>query len=267
MSPAIASASTAPVPDPSLIASSSALSTEERLLAMIVYSQAARMSEARTSIELNADQLEKLREQVKEALDEAREAQKDSGFWGGLAKIFGSDLASIASAVAAIAAVIATGGTAAAILAVVATAASLAAEHAEELGIPMEVAMAIALAASVAAVCCGDGKALFKISDRVKDVAKVVQTYASAAAVTFKAEGFVCGSAAAAYEKLAKYEQANARMADGRQDLASADMDEAFARLSAAFDHQNSAVERASAIQQQSAASSFAVLSNWGGVA
>ncbi len=245
----------------------SGLSSEEQMLALIVFTQASQMGEAKTSINLNAEQLEKLREQVREALEKAREAEKDSGFWGGLAKIFGGDLASIASAVAALAMVIASGGTAAAILAVIATAVSFAAEHAEELGIPVEVAMAIAVAASVAALCCGDGKGLFEVSQKVENIAGRVKTCASAAALTSKAGGAVCGASAAGFERVARYEHANAELADGRQDLVAADMNEALDRLSAAFDDQNAAVERVSSIQQQSASSAYAILSNWGGAA
>jgi hypothetical protein len=242
-------------------------SPEEQMLALIVHTQVSQMNGAKTAINLNADQLEKLREQVKKALEEAREAKKDAGFWGGLAKLFGSDLASIASAVAAVAAVIASGGAAAPILAAIAVAASFAAEHAEELGIPTEVAMGIAIAASVAAVCVGDTKGLFQVSEKVQEVARDVRTSATASAVAFKGEGVLCGSAAAGYERAARYSQADAQHADGLKDLASADMDEALDRLSAAFEHQNAATERASSILQQTQASNYMILNNWAGAA
>lgn len=247
--------------------SPSGLSPEEQMLALIVYTQASQMGDAKTSINLNAEQLDKLREQVKEALEKAKEAEKDSGFWGGLAKIFGGDLASLASAVAAVAAVVMSGGTAAAILAVVATAVSFAAEHAEELGIPVEVAVAIAIAASVAGLCAGNGKALFDVSEKTAKIAGQVRSCALGAAATFKAGGAACGGVAAGYEHTARYAQADAQRADGQQDLGSADMDEALDRFSAAFDAQNAAAQQASSIQQQSAASNYAILNNWGGAA
>lgn len=267
MSATISAASAATTAPSSLSSLSAAVSPEERLLALVVYSQATQMNEAKTTISLNAEQLEKLREQVMKALQDARDAEKDAGFWGGLAKVFGSDLASIVGAVAALAAAVASAGTAVAILAVVATAASIAAEHADELGIPAEVAAGIALAASAAALCCGNTKGLFDVSQEVAHVAGKVKTYATAATLSLKAGGAVCGAARDGYEHAAKYAHADARWADGRQDLVSADMDEAFDRLSAAFDLQNSALDRASSIQQQSAASNFAVLNNWGGAA
>src|SRR5262245_11387228 len=100
------------------------LSAEEQLLALNIYTQVSQLDSAKTSVNLNAEQLERLREQVKHALDEAQKAHHKSGFWHSLSKLFGSDLASIATAVAAVAAVVATGGAAAAIIAVVAAAAS-----------------------------------------------------------------------------------------------------------------------------------------------
>src|SRR6478735_7654641 len=105
----------------------SELSPEEQLLALNIYSQVSQLDSAKTTVNINAEQLEKLREQVKHALDEAQKAHHESGFWSSLSKLFGSDLASIASAVAAVAAVVATGGAAAAVLGVIAAAASLAA--------------------------------------------------------------------------------------------------------------------------------------------
>jgi hypothetical protein len=267
MSTSIAATSASPTANCAVTSALGGLSPEERLLALVVYSQASQMSEAKTSVNLNAEQLEKLREQVKKALDEAREAKKDSGFWGGLAKIFGSDLATIASAVAAVAAVVASGGAAAAILAVVAAAATLAADHAKELGIPTEVAMVIAIAASVGSLCCGDGTALFKVSDTVKQVATDVKLVGQASSAAFRAEGGGFGMVAAKYDRDAGYLQADARLAAGRQDLASADIDEALDRFSSALDHQNSAVKLTSGVLQQSSAANYAILNNWGGTA
>jgi hypothetical protein len=172
MTTAIASSTSGPVSQAEVTIRASQLSCEERMLALIVYTQTSQLETAETQVTLSAEQLEKLRGDVLHALREAREAKQESGFWGDLADIFGSDLASIATAVAAAAAVVASGGSAAAILAVVAAGATIAADHAEELGIPTEVAMAIAVAASVAGLLCGDMKGLFKVSAQLADVAR-----------------------------------------------------------------------------------------------
>jgi len=266
MATAISPAPSGNVTDPSAM-SSSGLSPEERLLALMVYTQTTQMNGAKTDVSLNAEQLEKLREQVKKALDDAREAKKDSGFWGGLAKLFGSDLATVAEAVAAVAAVVATGGAAAAILAAVAAAATLAADHAKELGIPVEVAMVIAVAASVASFCCGNAKGLVDVSKRVSDTAKDVRLCATIVAQSSKAAGAGCSVVEGKYDQHAAYFHADARAAEGQQQIVSADIDDALDRLGAALDHQDSAVKIAGSMQQQSAAANYAILNNWGGVA
>jgi hypothetical protein len=269
MASSIAATSAASVSSTDALAgcSSSGLSVEERLLALVVYSQASQMSEAKTTVNLNAEQLEKLREQVKQALAEAREAEKDSGFWGGLSKLFSGDLATLAAAVAAVAAVVATGGAAAAVLAVVAAAASFAAEHAEELGIPKEVAMGIAIAASVAALACGNGQGLLNVSKSVAQTAHNVQIGAQVAQGTFVATGGGCQIVEGKYERDAGYANADARQAQGQQELTSADIDEALDQFAAALEHQNRAAKLTGSIAQQSSASSYAILNNWGGAA
>jgi len=263
---AINSAGTAPSSD-ALLGSSTGLSPEERMLALIVYSQASQMAEAKTTINMNAEQLEKLREQVKEALDKAREAKHHSGFWGSLSKLFSGDIASIASAVAAVAAVIATGGAAAAVLAVVAVAASFAAEHAKELGIPPGVAMAIAIGASAAALCCGNAKGLLDLGKVVQDTAKTVKLVATVTQGTAMAAGGGCHMVEGKFERDAGYLEADARSAQGQQRIVSSDIDEALDWFSEAVDHQNKATRLTSDIQLQSSSSNDAILNNWGAVA
>jgi len=256
-----------PITQTRIAGASSGLSPEERLLALVVYTQTTQLDAAQTSVNLNFDQLEKLREEVKKALDAAREAKKDAGFWGGLAHIFGGDVASIASAVAAVAAVVVSGGAAAAILAVVAAAATIAAEHAKQLGIPPEVAMVIAVVASAASLCCGNSEGLLRFSDAVKNVATKVRVWANVAAAAGKAAGGGLGIVEGKYEQDAGNLHADARLAEGSQDLVSSDIDDALDRFAAAVEHQDDAVKTTSGIQQQSAGSNYTILDNWGAVA
>lgn len=246
---------------------STGLSVEERLLALVVYSRASQMADAKTSVDLNAEQLERLREQVKQALAEAREAKQDAGFWGGLSDLFSGDLATLATAVAAVAAVVASGGAAAAVLAVVAAAASFAAEHAEELGIPQEVAMGIAIAASVASLACGNAEGLIKVSGSVRHTAQSVKLGAQIAQGACVATGGGLHVVEGKYEQDAGYALAEARRGQGQQELTSADIDEALDRFAAALEQRTSAATVTSNIAQQSAASHYAVLNNWGGAA
>lgn len=265
-----ATSSATPAQAPSFVsmsATSGGASTEERLLALIVYTQSSQLNSAETSIHLSAEQLEALREEVKHALEQAKEAKKDAGFWGDIADFLGSDLATVASAVAAVAAVVATGGAAAAVLAVVAASASFAAQHAEELGIPPEVAMAVAIAAGVASICCGNGQGLFEVTKTVKDTATTVQTSATVVAGSAKAAGGGASIASAKYESDAQHHHADAQLADGRQDLVSIDIDDAIARLGEALDRQRSATELTSDIQYQDSATHQFILSNFAGAA
>ena len=243
------------------------LSGEERLLALVIYTQANRRDAAETSVELNFEQLEKLREDVKKAIEEAREAKADEGFWSDLADFFGGDLATLATAIAAVAAVVATGGAAAAVLAVVASAASFAADHAEELGIPPEIAMGIALGASVAGLCCGDAKGLVDIGKKVTDVAQNVKLYANLGAGLARGAGAGFTAVAGQYEGDAIDYQADARNAQGRQEVVSVDIDEALAELASSLARQLNAAEQASQIQQSTSASSRVILSNFAGAA
>jgi hypothetical protein len=243
------------------------LSGEERLLALVIYTQSNRRDAAETSVELNFEQLEKLREDVKKAIEEAREAKEDEGFWSDLADFFGGDLASLATAIAAVAAVVATGGAAAAVLAVVASAASFAADHAEELGIPPEIAMGIALGASVAGLCCGDAKGLLDFGKKVTDFAKNVKLYASVGAGLARGAGAGLTAVAGQYEGDAIDYQADARKAEGRQELVSVDIDEALAELASSLGRQLGVAEQASQIQQGTSASSSVILNNFAGAA
>lgn len=233
--------------------SASSLSPEERLLALTVYQQSTQIAQSRGSIELSSEQIEKLREQVKESLDKARESKKDAGFWGDISDFLGSDLGTVLIAAAAVAAAVATGGAAVAVLAVIACAASLAASHAKELGIPESVAVGIAVVASVASLCCGNAGGLVGI-------AKGLQVAGAAC----KVAGAGAGAVSAKYEHDAANQSADAREAEGEQTLTNADMDDAFANLSAAVERKNQSARQASSIQQQTAASNQVILDNWG---
>jgi hypothetical protein len=211
--------------------SSVSISPEERLLALIVFSQTTQANFAETSIQLSYDELDRLRQQAIDALQQALEAKKDSGFWSAISELFGSDIASIAAVVVAAAAVIATGGAATAIVAAVAAAAALAAKHAEDLGIPAELAVAIAVVAAVASLCCGNGAALFKVSDTVRTVACHVRNVAGAVNGAATAIGGVASAVQGKYDSDALHAEADARWANGRSDLENASIEDAIAML------------------------------------
>jgi hypothetical protein len=232
--------------------STTGLSAEERLLTLIVHSQTSEMAESRSNVSLSREQIDKLREQVKESLDKARDSKKDASFWSDVSDFLGSDLGTVLIAAAAVAAAVVTGGAAVAVLAIIACAASLAASHAKELGIPESVAVGIAVVASVASMCVGNAGGMVGL-------AKALQVAGTAC----KIGGAACGTVSAKYEQDAGNYSADARDAQGEQTLSNADMDEAFAKLSAAVERQNQSAKAASSIQQQSAASNQAILNDW----
>ncbi|HYP86875.1 MAG TPA: hypothetical protein VEQ59_01955 [Polyangiaceae bacterium] len=240
---------------------------EERLLALVVFSQLQQMDTAKDSVNASFEELARLKQEVKEAMDKAKEAQKHSGFLGALSSILGGDIGAIASAVAAVAAVVATGGAATAVLALVATATSIAGQHAKELGIPPGVAMAIGIVAAGAMLCCGNGAGLFQVSDSVKKVAVDVRFYASIASGLANAGGAATSIAAGAYKHTADAAQADAREAEGQRELCNVDLDQAIKLVSDAIDNQDSAVRTVSEGKANEKASFDLVLSGAGGVA
>ena len=243
------------------------LSPEARLLALVIHSQVSQMHSAETSINLSYEDLAKLRQEAIDAIHRAREAEADSGFWGALSDFFGGEVGAIAAAVAALAAVVATGGAAAAVLAAVAAAASIAAQHAEELGIPPEVAIGIAIVATAASLCCGNAGALFKVSDVVKAVACQVRVAATATGGVAAAASGGTGIAAASYARDAQDARADARWANGGEDLANADIDEAIRLFSRVMDQKLFATDQVTQMQQNEQKSRTAMMFNLAGAA
>lgn len=249
----------------SSVGSAAMVTPEERLLALIVYRQLTQMDSAKETVDASFEQLSKLRQEVKEAMDKAKEAQHRSGFWGAISSILGGDIGAIASAVAAIAAVVATGGAAAAVLAVVASAASIAAQHAKELGIPPGVAMAIGIAAAAATLCTGNAQGLLQVSESVKKAATTVRLVAGVTAGVANVGGSGTSIASGVFAKEATDAQASARFGEGQQDLTNLDMDDAIKLLSAAVDHQQAVVGTFSEGTANHQASCDRVLDTWAG--
>jgi hypothetical protein len=242
-----------------------AVTPEERLLALVVYSQLTQADTAKESVNMSFDELAKLRQEVKEALDKAKEAQHRSGFWGAISSILGGDIGAIASAVAAVAAVVATGGAAAAVLAVVASAVSLASQHAKELGIPPEIAMGIGIVAAGAALCCGNIGGFFQASEAAKKIATTVKLVAGITAGVAQSAGAGTSIASGVFGKVATDAQADASWAGGQQDLTNMDIDDAMKSLAAALDQQQAVSETVSKGNSNHHASCDRVLDSWAG--
>src|SRR5450432_3970432 len=117
------------------------------LLALLVRSQATTQASSKTDVELDFKKLQELKQQLSDAIEKAKEAADNSGFFGFLSSVFGNDVAQIAGAVAAIAAMVATGGAAAPlILVAVSVAMEEGAKVGAKLGLDPKICMAISLA-------------------------------------------------------------------------------------------------------------------------
>jgi len=156
------------------------------LLSILVQTQSVSQAGAKTDIELGAQKLEELKKQLADAIHHAEEAADQSGFFGFLGDIFGSDIAQIAGAVASIAATVATGGAAAPLLLITLSAALQAgAKLGAELGLAPELCVALSLASVAVGLCSGVGSvqaagALADGARKVELVANVVQGGATA---------------------------------------------------------------------------------------
>jgi hypothetical protein len=249
------------------VESTTMVTPEERLLALVVHTKLTQMESAKESVDASFEQLTKLREQVREAMDKAKEAQRHSGFFGAIAGVLNGDIGAIAGLLAATAAAILSGGTALAVLAVVASAVSLAAQHAEELGIPPEVAMGIGIIAAGAALCCGNTSGLLQVSESLKKAANTVKLVASVTAGAANMGGGVASVAKGAYERTAANAQADARWAGGQQDLTNLDIDDAIQLMSKALDQRQAAIDTISDGAANRSSSVDRVLTTFAGAA
>lgn len=267
------------VAPPSVEVQRSGASPEARLLALMVYSQLAQCEGAETSVALNQNQLAELRRQVREALEEAKEANDDSGFWGDIGDVLGGDIATLAGMVAIAAAAVATGGVAAAALAAVAIGCSLASKYGEELGLPPKVALCIGLVAVAASIAAGNVGAAAQVSNAatagagaaqatrlaqvagdVAKVAKLVQPAATGA-------GAVANGVSGYYASEALQEQANARASDNDSELVSMNIDDAIALLGQAIERQASLLETGNRIVTANQNADRQIIQSFSGVA
>jgi hypothetical protein len=233
---AIAS-SNAPSVDPWQSASSSAdcsaaqLSGACALLAILVQAQATSQSGSRTDIELCAKKLDELKQQLADAIQKAKDAADDSGFFGFLGDVFGSDIAQIAGAVATIAAVVATGGAAAPLIAIaLSEALQLAAKVGPELGLSPELCLALGVASVAVGFCggSGGGQALGSLADSARDVQFVAKITQGVGTV----QGGVLHYVAGQYRADSLNCQADAVGINAKTDATNLDLDDALELLS-----------------------------------
>jgi len=240
---------------------------EQRLLALIVYNQLIQSQGAETSVELSHEELKLLREEVHEALEKAREAQEDSGFWSDISDAFSGDIAGLAQLVVVAAATVASGGTAAVVLGAIALGATLASKYAEELGIPPKVAMCIGIAAAVASVASGNIGGGAQAIGTTAQIANGVKSWASGVEAAALVAGGTAHGISGQYSGDAIEHRADARSAKLGEDLESMELDDAIELLSAAVDRQTAAFEGTAAIMQGQQQTSERIIQSFSGAA
>jgi len=228
------------------------------LLALMVCSQSATQAASKTDVEMDAKKMEELKQQLAEAIQKAKEAADNSGFFGFLSDVFGSDIAQIAGAVAAIAAVVATGGAAAPLLLVaVSVALEEGAKIGTKLGLDPKICMAISLAAAAVGVCSGAGSV--QATSSLASVAHGVEMGASITQGAAGAAGGALGYVSGHYQAKQLGYQADAASYQAQNEVASLDFDAAIALLQQSLHTEQRETSTASAIIQNNSRTNTAL--------
>jgi hypothetical protein len=233
------------------------LSAACALLALMVQSQTTTETGSKNDVELDFKKMEELKKQLADAIQQAKDAANDSGFFGFLGDIFGSDIAQIAGAVAAVAAVVATGGAAAAPLLLMALSEGLqvAAKLGPELGIDPKICMALGLASVAVGMCSGDAQAFGAVADAARGVKLGAQVVQGASTAT----GGVLHFVSSHYQAKSLGYQADATGYQAANDGASLDLDAALDMLQRALKTEQRETATVSAINQDNADTNVAL--------
>lgn len=151
------------------------------LLALQTASNQMRTAEARQDVEAQTRLIDELRQQMKDAMKRAEQAQETSGFWGDLSSVLGGDVASICGVVATAAAIVATGGAAAPmVIALVAAGMSITADVGGRLGLDPKVCLALSGAGALVGMLGGNVKGAAGFWSALAKVGNVSQGVAAA---------------------------------------------------------------------------------------
>jgi hypothetical protein len=244
-----------------------ALSPQEQLLVLVVFSEMTRADAAETSIDVNSEQLQHLREEARKALEAAREAQDKSGFWGSISSLLNGDIASMAQLVAVAAAAVASGGTAAVVLAAITIGATLGSKYADELGLPPSVAVGLGVAAGLAAAASGNWGGGVSGLTELGAAANTTRIYAQGVSVAASGTGALAAGASGYFGSAALDFQADARGLEHRQVLVSATIDDDMKLLERSLHRQLSAVGSTTSMIQRDHVSTQSVLRDFSGAA
>jgi hypothetical protein len=244
-----------------------ALSPQEQLLVLIVFSEMSRSGAAETSIDVSSQRLQHLREEARKALEAAREAQQASGFWGSISSLLNGDIATIAQLVAVAAAAVASGGTATIVLAAIAVGATLGSKYADELGLPPSVAVGLGVAAGLASVASGNVAGGASSLTGLSAAANTTRIYAQGVSVAASGTGALAGGASSYFDSEAMGYRADAQELENRQVLLSARIDDSMKLLERSLDRQLSALRSATHMIQNDHRSTQSILRDFSGAA
>ncbi|MDQ2646797.1 MAG: hypothetical protein M3020_23540 [Myxococcota bacterium] len=198
-----------------------ALGLEAKMLALFQDCAATQTENAKQDVDLKANQLEKLRAQLDEAMKEAAEARENAGFWGKIASFFGSDVAKLAQLCAAAAVVIGSGGTGAPLV-LAGMACLAAAEAGRRAGLDPKLCTALSLAG--AALCSFSGSGISTSATKASSLFTAAGAGAQAASSGASiAEG--------EYEAKAERREAEAGLTEAQQEQVRVLIEQAFDRL------------------------------------
>lgn len=232
---------------------------QSALLALMIQGQASNQCNARDTIELDYQKLEELKAQIAGALAAAARANRDSGTWGFVSDVLGSDVAQVAGAVAMAAAVIATGGAAAPLVLLTLSAGlETGAKLGAELGLDPKLCMAIGLAGAALGFCAGNTAALGEAASTARTVQAVATTVQGAAMVGSGVAHGVAGG----YAARAQDQRADATLLGAYQTDTELDIDQAIALLDQSLRTESHMTGSAARNGQDDARANLALIAN-----
>lgn len=157
---------------PSNSTSTAPTSFSAGVMALMLESSAVRSQSSKLDVQLNSQEMQRLRAEVERAIEAAREAQEDAGMWGGIADFFDGDVARLAQVVAVAALAVGSGGSAVPLL-VGAMALTAAAQAAEQAGLDPKLCMALAVAGGLLGVLAGGGAGAAGLSGSIAQYANM----------------------------------------------------------------------------------------------
>ena len=228
------------------------------LLALMVQSQAATQSGAKTDVDVDFKKLDELKKQLADALQQAKQASEHKGFWGFVGHILGGDVAKIAGAVASVAAVVASGGAAAPlVLLAISTALQVGAKVGSELGLDPKLCAALSIASVAVGMCSGTPST--QAANELSQIMHAVSLGANATSATATAAGAACTYRGDLYHADEMGYQADASDVRARQTVTNLNIDDAIALLEESLRIQTAETEGASEIVQSDSDSKTAL--------